>query len=410
MRILKTMTFDINAVVVGAITRGLSDYKNQLSAKPEQADKLKLQHASILKTIGESFGYDHIQEEAVQLLLELFPTFERWGYWSDCITISKEALSLDLSPEQQGYLNANLGRIYLLNRNFDDSLRHLNQSLALADKHQLKNLSGLTHHRLMNTYLLCEDHTTAKQHGLQALSYLSKEPSETLAAAYNSLGLASMGLNKLTEAENYFWDALAIWDCLKDYTHMARSYQNLGVLFFQQGNLEEAKKCFENALVTLGNTSSIVDRLKAMNGLGSVYHSLGDFATAENVFTDATAKWENELGDKIGWYHLRGSLTHNLGNTQLAKGNPVQARVTLERATTFWQQANDDLQKGNTVGTIAEAFMEDEEWEAAVVTYDDALALLEKFPDHPWARKLANDFQQARGECAERLNSPEEGE
>ncbi|WP_420628438.1 tetratricopeptide repeat protein [Candidatus Leptofilum sp.] len=339
----------------------------------------------------------------MQFLLDLFPTFERWGHWADCVKILQEALRLDLPPEQKGYLHANLGRINLLNRNFDDSLHHLNLSLTIAEKHQLKALAGLTYHRLMNTYLRREEHVKAKEHGLQALTYLSGKPSETLAAAYNSLGLVFMGLGDLKRAEGYFWDALAIWDCLKDYTHMARSYQNLGVLFFQQNIWEDAKKCFENALVTLGNTSSAVDKLKAMNGLGTVYYMLGDFDTAENVFRDATAKWESEFGDKIGWYHLRGSLTHNLGNTQLAKGEIQRAQVTLNRAKTFWQQANDDIQKGNTVGTIAEAYMKDEAWEAAVDSYDEAMALLKNFPNHPWANSLTEKFMEERAKCAERL-------
>jgi tetratricopeptide (TPR) repeat protein len=402
---VKLMAFDINAVVAAAISRELNHYKEQLLSTQEKADELKPKHASILKTIEKSLSYPNLRSEAVQFFLDIFPTFERWGYWTDCIDISNNALSMNLPPEQQVYLHANLGHIYQLNRNFDDSLRNLNRGLSIAEQHELKELFGLLNHRMMNTYIECKDYKTAQAYGLKALAYLAGKRSKTLAAAYDSLGRVASGMNNSQMAEDYFREALSLWDSLKDNTHMARSYNNLGILFFQQNNLEYAEKCFINSLDALANTASTHDKLQTMTNLGNVYYTSGEFDKAVSIYSESVKTLERELGNDGGWYHLRGALMHNLGNAHLANGNTQQAHIFLNKATTIWQQANDDLELANTIGTIAEAFQADETWKLAIAHYKKALSLLEKYPSHSWAIKLTNDFTRGKKECAEQLKS-----
>ncbi|MEZ4591303.1 MAG: tetratricopeptide repeat protein [Chloroflexota bacterium] len=405
---MATMTFDIQAAVTNAINKRLTNYENRLLNAPETADALKAKYDAILKTIEEGFAYSQLRPKAVQLLLDAFSTFERWGYWTEYISFSETALTLTLPAEQQVLLYAHLGHMNDLNRNFDDSLRYLNLGLALAEKHQLKNCFGLLHHRLMNTHLGRDEPQIAQEHGLQALTYLAGTPSTTLAAAYDSLGRVYTRLNNSTMAEKYFWDALLIWGSLNDYKHMARSYINLGHLFFRGNKLAEAQKCFESALDVLGNLSAILDELNARNGLGIVHYANDDFDGAVTIFREAVSKLDQELGDKVGWYSLTGSLVHNLGNARLAKGDIQQAMVALRRARTFWQQANNRLEMANTVGTLAEAYQANKEWETAVTHYDEALALLTNYPDHPWAARLANNFSRAKKICAEQLETPKE--
>ncbi|GJM40639.1 MAG: hypothetical protein DHS20C20_09210 [Ardenticatenaceae bacterium] len=399
------MTFDINAVVSGAIARGLNHYKDQLLTNPEQADALKSNHASILRTISEGFIHTHLQGEATQMLIDLFPTFERWGYWTECIDIYQAALSLDLPAEQQVHLHANLARTYFLYRNFDDSLNQLKKGLAIAEEHQIDHLLGLLHHRLMNTYIGRLEEKTAKEHGLRALAYLSGTGSNTLAAAYDGLGRISLNLENFAMAEDYFWEALSLWDNLKDYTHMARSYTNLGYVFLRQNNLIYAKKCFESSLNALKNSQSVYDEVNAKNGLGIVNYSSGNYNEAASFFLMAANQLEKEFKN-AGWYDMLGSLLHNIGNSHLALEDPQQALIYLDRAKTVWLQANNKLEMGNTVGTIAEAYQKEEDWETAVATYDEALSLLAQFPGHAFAERLTKNFTQEKNKCAEHLNNP----
>ena len=102
-------------------------------------------------------------------------------------------------------------------------------------------------------------------------------------------------------------------------------------------------------------------------------------------------------------YHLRGSLTHNLGNTLLALGILEEARLYLDQAIAFWEQADDDLELANSVGTLAEVYEADEAWQTAVATYDQALELLVNYPDHSWAKRLRQNFTEAKEKCARQL-------
>ena len=399
------MTFDINAVVAQAISTGLDHYKEHLLAKPKQADVLKSKHDAILKNIDESFNYPHLQAEAAQLLIDSFPTFERWGYWADCIEICKFALTLELAKEQQVWLHANLAHAYLLNRNFDDSLFHLNAGLALAEEHQVEHLFGLIHHRFMNTFIGKQAYETAQEHGLRALTYLAGQPSKTLAAAYDSLGRVAIDLNNLTLAEKYICDALLLWEKLEDYTHLARSRANLGFVYLGQKNWVKAKNCFEISLDILKNLSNTLDEIKAKNGLGIVHYSIEAYGTAAQFFLAAANQLEAELSGDAGWYDMHGSLLHNIGNSQLAIGDTQQALYYLDKAKTVWLQASNNLEMGNTVGTMAEAYQVEERWETAVATYNEALNLLAQFPNHPWAVKLTNNFTLEKQKCAERLDN-----
>ena len=122
---------------------------------------------------------------------------------------------------------------------------------------------------------------------------------------------------------------------------------------------------------------------------------MGEWGAAETIFRQGVARVQNNTD----WYHLRGSLTHNLGNTLLAQGRPDQARFFLEKAITIWKQANDNLEKSNTVGTLAEVFEFNEQWETAGNTYSHALTLLAEYPQHPWAISLRKKFIEARERC-----------
>ena len=401
----KTMTFNINAVVADAIARRLAYYIAQTPPTPEIAKEWKSDHASILKLIKDGLSYPNLRDDAIQLLLDIYPTFEKWGYWAECISIFHVALYEKLPADQQVYLHAHLGAIYFLNRNFDDSLNHLNKGLAIAEEYEVKHLLGLLHHRLMNTYIGRMEYGTAKEHGLRALTYLSGTHSKTLAAAYDSLGRIANILKNFTTAENYFWEALSLWDSLKDYTHMARSYSNLGYVFRSQKNLKYAKQCFDSSLEALKNAPNDLDEIRANNGLGIVSYSAKDYRDAADYFLKATVQLEDLLGNNVGWYDLHGSLLHNVGNSRLALGEIQPALLYLTRAKTVWLQADNDLEMGNTVGTIAEAHQADEDWKTAVATYDEAIALLAKFPNHPWAEKLTKNFMQERKVCAEQLQN-----
>lgn len=393
------MSFDIKSYYATAVSSNLGYLRTQLLNGSEQADRWRRQNATVISGIAEGLSYSTLQEDAVQLLIDLMWLVERWGFWADYLLLGEQAIELELSAEHRGYLHIMLGRFYYLNRNFADAQHHLEVVLAMARKHHLKKLEATAEYQITNLYLGKKDYVQAREHGLRAVDLLPEAPSRTLAALYNSLGLIEMELLNEETSEKHFWQALSMWDSLKDNVQMARCYLNLGVLLYRQQCLAEAKKYYQSSLSALGSVAGEVDRLKALNGLGTLHYAAKEFRKAEAVFREGVA----EARQLNGMYHLRGSLTHNLGNTLLALGILAEARLYLDQAIAFWEQANDDLERANSVGTLAEVYQADELWQTAVATYNQALELLVNFPNHRWAKRLRENFTKAKEKCAEQL-------
>lgn len=393
------MSFDIKSYYATAVSSNLGYLRTQLLNGSEKADRWQKQNATVINGIAEGLAYPMLQEDAVQLLIDLMRLVERWGFWADYLSLGEQAVELELSTKRHGYLQIMLGRFYYLNRNFDDAQRHLEVALDIAREHQFKELEAAAEYQITNLYWGKKELLQAREHGLRALALLPETPSRTLAALYNSLGLVEMELLDEETSEKYFWKALSLWDSLKDSVQMARCYLNLGVLFYHQQCLEEAERCYQSSLDALGNVVGEVDRLKALNGLGTLHYAAREYRKAEAVFRQGVV----EVKELNIMYHLRGSLTHNLGNTLLALGILEEARLYLDQAIAFWEQADDDLELANSVGTLAEVYEADEAWQTAVATYDQALELLVNYPDHPWAKRLRQNFTEAKEKCARQL-------
>ena len=236
----------------------------------------------------------------------------------------------------------------------------------------------------------------AREHAAKALSLLSPSQKVTQAALYNSLGLLDLESGVFAESEAWFYKAITLWRELDDPTQLARACLNLSVVYQKQNRWTEAKVCYEQASAALSATDSVVDKLKALNALGTLQYMTEDFSAAVATFRQGVSAAQQLQG----MYHLRGSLTHNLGNALLALGKLVEARGHLEKSIGLWQQANDVVERANSLGTLTEVFEAQTEWALAASSYEQALELLSFYKDHPWAQKLAAQFQVSRAKCA----------
>lgn len=454
------MTFDVKAHYQRAVIANVQLWRQRLLAEPEP-DRWQPQQAGLWQAVAAGLDSVPAQPEAAALAAALLPMVERWGVWLDWLPLLETAVTLNLPPDLHGRLLLAQGRLYALNRNFSDALRVQETALALADAHQLAELAGLAHYHLTNAYLGDKNYSQARQHGAEALRLLSPpqpvsptsinqrpytanrtnfpdsspfglpitdhrspltddrlpltdhglpitdhrlpltdDRLRTLASLHNALGLIELETGAFAASEAQFRQALAHWSGLHEPTLTARTWLNLGVVYYRQNHWAEAKQCYQQGYAVLAPTASVVDKLKVLNGLGTLHYVSGEFAEAERVFRQGLA----EARPLPGLFHLRGSLTHNLGNTLLALGRGQEARLCLERSITLWQQANDAVEQANSTGTLAECYEQQEEWGTAVTHYDAALHLLAAYPDHQWAQKLTANFQTARARCAA-LNS-----
>ncbi len=389
------MTFDVKAHYQRAVAANVQLWRQRL-LEEAQPHRWQTRQEAIWQAVTAGLASESAPDEAAALAVALTPLMEQWGVWIDWLPLLERATTLALPPGLQGEWLLAQGRLHCLNRNFSDAIRLQEAALALAKEYQDTWLAALAHQQLTNAFLGGKQYNRARAHGAEALRLLSPMPTVTLASLHNSLGLIELETGALAASEGQFQQALACWSGLDEPTLQARTWLNLGVVYYRQSRWAEAQRCYEQAYAVLASTASVVDKLKVLNGLGTLHYVSGEFTEAERVFRQGLA----EARPLPGMFHLRGSLTHNVGNTLLAMGRWGEAALYLEKSLVLWQQANDGLEQANSTGTLGELYEQQGEWDTAVTHYDAALHLLTDYPDHQWAQKLTATFQTARARCA----------
>lgn len=390
------MTFNIVDLYHKAVANNINFWRQRTVERMHSADDLFDQRQVMWQAVEAGLTYLPTQHDSTELMIGLLPLIERWGVWLEWLPLVELAMTLTQTPNLHISLLLVYGRIHILNQNFNDAIEQLNMALAMSKTHQNDVLTARAYYSLVNAYLGTKDYSQAQIHGMKALDLIDLMPSSTQAALYNSLGLIEMGIGEYAASEVQFQRAMTIWTTLNEPTQFARTCLNLGVIYQWQKRWEEAKSCYEQANKALSITASTVDKLKVINELGNILYSTNDLSAAEATFRQGVEAAQNLQG----MYHLRGSLTHNLGNTLLALERLVESRIYLEKSIILWRQANDELELANSLGTLAELFEQQENFISAASNYQKALELLTNFPHHPWAQKLVVRFQEAQARCA----------
>jgi len=403
-------TFDVKAHYERAVRANLRLWRERLLADTAQVeaaspDRWEVQKGAIWQAVADGLTFAAAQEEAARLAADTAVIIERWGIWTEWLPLLETAVALNLPPDVTVCLLLVQGRSYFLNRNFTDAIRVQEAALALTQSHRLTALTAQAHFHLTNTYLGSKAYSQARQHGADALRLLLPKPTSTLASLFTALGLIELETGDYAASEAQFQQSLALWSGLNQPTQMARTCLNLGVVYHRQNRLERARACYALAYAELAPTASEVDKLKVLNSLGLLHYALKELPQAETVFRQGVAAAQ----EMSGLFHLRGSLTHNLGNTLLAMARWEESRFYLEKSIRLWQQANDEIEQANSLGTLGEWYELQAEWATAVAYYDQALELLDAYPEHHWAQHLARSFRDARARCAARFTTQANG-
>ncbi len=391
--------FDVRAHYEQAALANVHLWRRRLLAHAAPVDHWQQQKEAIWQAVADGLTIASVQAEAARLAADAGPILEEWGIWPDWLPLLETAVTLHLPPEVQGPLLLIQGRSYFLHRSFEDAIRVQEAALALVTAQELEPLQAQAHYQLSNAYLGKKAYAAARRHGTAALRLLLPRPSALLAAVFTTLGLIELETGNYAASEGQLQQALALWSGLNQPTQLTRTCLNLGVVYQRQNRLDRTRACYELAYAVLAPTASVVDKLRVLNGLGTLHYMLKERSQAEAIFRQGLAAAQ-ELS---GVLHLRGSLTHNLGNTLLALERWEEARFYLEKSIRLWQQVNDEVEQANSVGTLGEWHELRGEWTTAVAHYHEALSLLAQYPEQQWAQHLVAQFRTARLRCAAQI-------
>jgi DNA-binding SARP family transcriptional activator len=234
-------------------------------------------------------------EVAWRLPPTLFPLFNRWANWTDCVTTHRvAALSAAEAGDRPGEAWAlNQLGFALVKLHDPEAFGYLERAL------DIRKQSGDTRGEAQTAIGLGEGHLRIHGAGEDALRYLRHaadllEPMGATphrSAALNNLGEVYFDLGDLDAAAECYLQALDIAREFGDHAE-GHALHNLGRVYTRQHRLEEAVATLKDALVKLRASGDRDGEAWTLKSLGTAHAEVGSLAEARASLTEALRSFE----------------------------------------------------------------------------------------------------------------------
>jgi CHAT domain-containing protein len=196
------------------------------------------------------------------------------------------------------------------------------------------------------------------------------------------LGMQLEYQGQWTESEHYYQEALSAYEANQDELGRAKAYNNLGILYrFQaeqgaedaQNLLKKALACHQAALKIAQDANDLWKAERNWHGLGMTYALLNQFASALTAFQSDLALCET-LDDPCD---RAITLSDMAALVYRPVGQWTEAMSALDEAISVLRGCGDDLHLAEALTRRGSVFAECEQLEAALSSFDEALAVSE---------------------------------
>ncbi len=341
-----------------------------------------------------SFGIAHTStfETAVSLCVILFEYIERRGYWQEWYSLFELAYAqfdqADYSPLKLQLLNCLVQLNILMDRTeeADYYLTSLSVSLeALPPSIQ----GGSLLCSLAQVAVRKGEYDEAKAKSKMALKiYNEIDYQSGMAHVKVILGMIYQQTNQRDKAIEHYENALIQWQSLENDFWIARTMINLAYCLIEIDQFDAADGYFDQALKILAKSNYEFDKATAHINRGLLYYRLEKWTKAEDEFNLANSRFLRESPHT----YLKSLIFHNLGSVQIKKGDYSIAEENLNFAVELRRQLDDDLRLASSLGTSGELLQLNGKQDDSKAALDEALGLLEKYPDNAWALDMKEKF------------------
>jgi tetratricopeptide (TPR) repeat protein len=201
---------------------------------------------------------------------------------------------------------------------------------------------------LMKKYVEAEN---SYQKALEALftikSLDDKQKKQHSARILHQLGYVAQEQREFEKAEDYYKQALEIYNEFNERYELADSLGQLGLLKQTQREFEKAEGYFQQALEIHIEFHDLYSQAKTFHNLGTVAQEQREFEKAEDYYKQAL-----EIKIKFNDRYLQASTLHQLGSV-------AEAQLELEKADDYYKQAleiyiefNDRYSQASSLGQL----------------------------------------------------------
>ncbi len=332
-----------------------------------------------------------------EVALQLEPLVNRRMYRGEWIPVLEGLLNICPvdAPSPKFDLLIQLGRMQRLERHFEEANQTHRAAEALAREMGDEAALARAHYNLGRVYLDRRQYDEAERDCRAALEILDRleEADQSLAAwALDTIGRCFRARGDWDKAGEYMTRALVIRRDLGDPTGIARALSELANTLRFSGRLDEAIVHYQEAGALLAPTANELDKTSYKMNLGATYFDKGEWSLAEQTFREADSPYLRHSGNLV----YQAIIAVSLGNVLIKRERLVEAEAYLRSAVDLWGMADDKLNLANALGSLGEALFLQGQVSEALKLYDEALLLLEQFPEHSWAKRVKENFETDR--------------
>ncbi|MAT98661.1 MAG: hypothetical protein CL608_16080 [Anaerolineaceae bacterium] len=362
---------------------------------PDQVQWLDQRRKNLHQAILFGLNQPETWEDTAQLLLQAFDFSEWRGYWSEWIPVLEQALAN--APEKEsvvyGRLQNRLGQLYRLDSRLPEAEAQHKIALELAKRLASDELLVITYNCLAEYHLSQRNVAQTREYGQATLDLAQTIPSlkRLEAFAHLSLGQIERFVGNWSVAINHHQQANRIWRKLDNHTYLARSWLDLGNIYTNTKEFGLAQQAYEEAQAIFELTNNDKDKAHINLELGTLFYRQEKWKQAETALLEIDPITLREQSE----FDLLALFYNNLGNVYLKMKRWEKASEYLNLAIEIFRQRENELDLGNSFGTLASVYEQDGKQEKAIQLYEEAIKLLRKFPESQWAQKLLGEFGTA---------------
>jgi CHAT domain-containing protein/Tfp pilus assembly protein PilF len=221
------------------------------------------------------------------------------------------------------------------------------------------------------------------------------EDQELQALALTHLGLTEYELRRYAEAENWYLQAIAVWQALGDKQGEGRATNNLGAVFSRQSALHKAKPLYEQALACWRESGDFNGQGRATFNIGTIHQQSGERQQALDWYEAAIGMYQQGGAREpiAGVWNTIGLLYFEMGETQRALDFYARVLSFFRAAVERNPDVNRETEISRVLNDLGEVYasMGREKEAEALSHFTQALAIREKTGDkYEAAMTLAN--------------------
>ena len=360
-------------------------------------DATRERRLNLLTAIEEGIVAESLWQETAVIMIQIFHFIERHGYWSAWIPTLEKAIKHCSKPSLYEFarLQSQLSQLYRKGARFNEAYQLYVQVLKFAKEKPYIDLIVTIYRDKAEFYIAQNQLDDAESSGLTALEWLDDKDDQMAAFVYETMGKVFRLKGKNKKALHFYQKASIIRNILGETYLLANALNDTSLVLAELEEYDSALKILNEAMI-LSEESDFPDvKYLVMNNRGFIFYRKNQLEEAEKAFMKI-----DFLGLKRrGSLRACGQSLQNIGNVKLKQGNLDDAQPYIAEAINLFRSIWDEVHLANSLGTLAEILVCQQQNEQAKLYFDEAIQLLEKYPNNVWGQRLLKDFEGQRRNC-----------